>query len=124
MGVRAETAPGMPDTVKWLVVVAIMAAAVAGFYYFGDESLLLRVIGILLAGGASAAVALQTEKGRVGWDFVKESRMELRKVVWPTQRETLQTTGIVMVVVAVAAVVLWLLDSLFGWLIQLLLRGG
>lgn len=74
MGVRIETGNGMPDQIKWLMSAVLLAAGVAGFYYFGDQSLPLRVIGILAVGGAAAAVAFQTEKGREAWEFMRDRK--------------------------------------------------
>jgi preprotein translocase subunit SecE len=88
----------------------MVTAAVAAFYYFTDASKLLRVVGLIAAVGVASAVALQTEKGRVLAGFIKESQVEVRKVVWPTRQETVQTTLVVMVVVIIIALFLWLLD--------------
>ncbi len=124
MGVSVETSNGMPDQVKWLTAAVLLTGAVVAFYYFGDQSLLLRVIGLIVVGGIAAAVAFQTEMGRETWEFMRESRTELRKVVWPTRKETLQTTLIVMAVVALTAVILWILDGLLAWIVRLLLGQG
>ena len=124
MGVSVETNSGIPDQLKWSTVAVLLAGAVVAFYYFGDQSLLLRVIGLIAVGGIAAAVAFQTERGREAWEFMRESRTELRKVVWPTRKETLQTTLIVIAVVALTAVILWIFDGLLAWIVRLLLRQG
>ena len=124
MGARVETAAGVPDAVKWAVAVALLGGGIGAFYYFADQSLLLRVIGLLLIAGAALVVAIQTEKGRIAWDFVRESRTEVRKVVWPTRKETVQTTLIVLAVVALTAGFLWLVDALFAWVVRLLIGQG
>ena len=121
---KLETMGGIPDSVKWLIAGALLLAGIGGFHYFGDQSLLLRVVGLLFVVAAVVAVALRTEKGRIGWEFVRDARTEVRKVVWPTRRETLQTTGIVIVMVGIVALMLWALDSLLGWLVRLLLDQG
>jgi preprotein translocase subunit SecE len=64
-------------------------------------------------------VALQTAKGAAFWSLVKGSRTEIRKVVWPTRQETVQTTMIVVGFVLLVAVILWGLDTLLGWLVSL-----
>ena len=114
----------IPDRLKWLVAGAMLIAGIGAFHYFADQSLLFRVIGLLLVIAAVAALVLRTEKGRVGWEFVRDARTEVRKVVWPTRRETLQTTGIVIVMVGLVALMLWMLDSLLGWLVRVLLGQG
>ncbi len=124
MGVSVETSSGIPDQLKWSTVAVLLAGSVVAFYYFGDQSLLLRVIGLIVVGGVAAAVALQTERGREAWEFMRESRTELRKVVWPTRKETLQTTLIVIAVVALTAVILWIFDGILAWIVRLLLGQG
>ncbi len=107
------------DTVKWLVVTVLVAIAVVGNSYFADESLLYRVLGILVLAVIAGFVALQTAKGAALWTLIKGSRTEIRKVVWPTRQETVQTTMIVVLFVLVVALFLWGLDSLLGWLVSL-----
>ena len=64
-------------------------------------------------------IALQTTKGAAFWALVKGSRTEIRKVVWPTRQETVQTTMIVVVFVVLVALLLWGLDAFLGWLVSL-----
>ena len=103
------------DWLKWLIVAALLAGGVYGNWYFQDESLLIRVLGLL--GGAVVAVfiAIQTERGRATWNLMKESRSEIRRVVWPSNQETTQTTLVVLVLVIIFALILWGLDSLLSW---------
>lgn len=124
MGVSIVTNNGMPDQLKWLMAAVLVAGAVGGFYYFGDQSLLFRVIGIIVVTSVAVAIAFQTEKGRQAWALMQDARTELRKVVWPTRNETLQTTLIVIGVVTVTAIMLWMLDGLLAWLIRILLGRG
>ena len=124
MGASAETAGKMQDTLKWLVATALLGSAVTAFYYYGDESLLLRVIALLIVAGAAAAIAFRTDKGRAAWDFMRESRTEIRKVVWPTRKETTQTTLVVIGVVTLVAIFLWMVDGILSWIVRLLLGHG
>lgn len=124
MNARTESTSNAMDTLKWVASAAILIAAIGGFYYFAETSTLLRVIVLLVAVGVSIFIAAQTPTGRVGLDFVKESRTEVRKVVWPTRRETMQTTGLVIAMVAVVAVILWALDSLLGAIMRWLMSAG
>ena len=112
------------DSVKWLLVVVLVAAGVAGNMYFASYALLYRVVALLVLAVIAAAIALQTEKGQAFWKLVKEARVEIRKVVWPTRQETTQTTLIVVAFVLVAALVLWGLDTLLGWLASQILGQG
>ena len=85
---NTEEQSGSMDLVKWILVIVLLASAVVGNYIYGEEiSLLIRVIGVLAAIGIAGAIATQTEKGRTAVSFAKESRLEIRKVVWPTRKE-------------------------------------
>jgi preprotein translocase subunit SecE len=78
---------------------------------------------VLLALGAGFFVALQSLQGRAFWHFVQGSRVELRKVVWPTRQESLQTTLVVFVAILVLGVFFWLLDMLLGYVTRVLTGG-
>ncbi|NRA82390.1 MAG: preprotein translocase subunit SecE [Gammaproteobacteria bacterium] len=110
---NTENQSGSMDLVKWILVIGLLAAAVVGNYIYGEEiSVLIRVIGVLAAIGVAAAIASQTEKGRTAISFAKESRLEIRKVVWPTRKEATNTTLIVLAATAFMALVLWGLDGI------------
>jgi preprotein translocase subunit SecE len=97
-----------------------MAAAIGGFYYFEDQATWVRVIALLVAAGLSGLIALQTAMGKAAWEFRREAIIEVRKVVWPTRKETVQTTMVVLVVVIIMALLLWALDSLLAWAVRYL----
>ena len=115
----AETSASRFDGLKWLVVFALIGVAVVGNSMYADQSLLYRVLGIVALGIVAALIALQTAKGAAFWALVKGSRTEIRKVVWPTRQETVQTTMIVVVFVLLVALLLWGLDSFLGWLVSM-----
>ena len=108
------------DTLKLAGAGALILIALAAFYVFANHSLLVRVIGLLVAAGAAVAIALKTELGAETLEFLQGSRSELRKVVWPTRAETTQTTLIVIAMVVVMGVLLWLLDVLLFWLVRVI----
>ena len=114
-----ETTESRFDSIKWIVVTALVAVAVVGNSYFSDQSLLYRVLGIVAISTVAGLIALQTAKGAAFWALVKGSRTEIRKVVWPTRQETVQTTMIVVAFVLLVALILWGLDSFLGWLVSL-----
>ncbi len=114
----------MADKIKLSLAVIILLAAIVGFYLLGEYPLLYRVLGLLAAGGLAAAVALQTEVGREARDFLRGSMLEIRKVVWPTRKETTQTTLIVILMVIIMGILLWLLDMFLLWAVQLLTGQG
>ncbi|MCP4701814.1 MAG: preprotein translocase subunit SecE [Gammaproteobacteria bacterium] len=106
------------DTIKWLAVWLLTGAGLAGFYSFSEYSLLLRVISLLVLLGAAVFIASRTEKGRGAWGFTRDAQLEVRKVVWPTRRETMQVTGIVLVMVMVMALMIWAVDGILMWIVQ------
>jgi preprotein translocase subunit SecE len=85
--------------------------------------LLLRVLALVGTVVVSAVIASQTERGRQVTGFLKDAQVEVRKVVWPTRQEAIQTTAVVLVVVLVAALFLWALDAGLSKLIRLLMGG-
>jgi len=113
---QSQSSPA--EVVKWLLVVAIIAAAVVGNAYYDDQPLLYRVVGVVVAGVIAALVASFTVKGRAFVALLQDARAEVRRVVWPTKQETAQTTGVVVLVVALMAVLLWGLDALLGTIIS------
>ena len=121
MNSNTQIAKGPLNSVLWILVVALVVAGVYGNAYFGGESLLYRVLGMLVVAIAAAMVALQTVQGKAFWVLLKGARTEIRKVVWPTRQETVQTTMIVSLVVIVAGLLLWGLDTLLGWLVSLVI---
>jgi len=100
------------ESFKWVLVAIILVGTVIGNNIFGDESVLIRAIAVIVAAVVAGVIALQTSKGRQALEFASESRTEVRKVVWPTRQEAMQTTLIVLVVTAIMALVLWGLDGI------------
>ncbi|AVO53855.1 protein translocase subunit secE/sec61 gamma [Ectopseudomonas oleovorans] len=120
MNVKAEAKDSRFDLVKWLIVAALVVVGVVGNQYFSAESILYRVLGLVVLAAVAGVVALQTARGQAFAVLLKEARVEIRKVVWPTRQETTQTTLIVVAVVLVMALLLWGLDSLLGLLVSLI----
>ena len=124
MSAKIETSDSRLDSLKWTVALALLGGAIAAFYVYSDQSLLLRVVGLLAVAGISVTLILLTAKGRSAWDFMQESRTEVRKVVWPTRQETVQTTLVVIAMVTVVAIFLWLLDMLLAWIVKSVIGMG
>lgn len=120
MNSKLETKASSLDTVKLIVALLVLIGSVAGYYYFSapEHSFLLRVLGLLVGVGVAVVIAFQTEKGRGIWGFLHDSQIEVRKVVWPTKQETIQTTLIVIVMVFIVGMFLWLLDMFLSWLVH------
>jgi preprotein translocase subunit SecE len=117
----AEKANPALNATLWIITIALLAAGIYGNSYFAGESLLYRVLGLLVIAVIAGFVAVQTEQGRSFWELSKGARAEIRKVVWPTRQETMQTSLLVLAVVVVAGLLLWGMDTLFGWIASLFL---
>jgi len=124
MSTNTETGPGILETVKLLVTAAIVVAGIVAFYTFEEQSILLSVVAVLASLAIAVAVFMQTERGRELWKFIQGSRVEIRKVVWPTRTEAVQTTITVFVFVLVLGVFFWLLDMGLLWITRLLTGQG
>jgi preprotein translocase subunit SecE len=114
---EAQQGSGL-DGLKWTVVAALVAAGVVGNAWFSEESLLYRVLALVAIALVAALVGVQTSQGHAFWELMKDARVEIRKVVWPTRQETTQTTLIVLALVFVVALILWGLDSLLGLVVS------
>jgi preprotein translocase subunit SecE len=121
MSVKSETKEYRLDTIKWLLVVVLVAAGVVGNSHFSAEPLLYRVLALLALAAVAAFVGYNTAKGASLWELMQGAVVELRKVVWPTRQETNQTTLIVVAVVIVMSIILWLLDTFFGWIASMII---
>ena len=115
MVTKTEQSTSAIDTIKLMTAVAVLIAGVIGFYYFEDQSQLLRVLGMLAVAVVAFFIAASSDPGRRGLGFVREARVEVRKVVWPTRQEALQTTIAVLFMVILVAIMLWLFDMFLGW---------
>jgi len=110
------------DNLLLIVSLAILSAGIAGFFYYADEVMtIIRAVGLVVAAIIASLVILQTQRGRNMFGFVREADEQRRKVVWPTRQETFQTTLIVIVITIITAILLFIMDSVFGWLIRRLI---
>src|SRR5687768_11273686 len=113
----------MADKIKIALAVVLVVAGLAGFYYLGDSPMILRLAPIIAGFAAAAFVFWTTMPGKQFYAYAQESVVETRKVVWPTRKETLQTTGIVFVFVVVMALFLWAVDASLLWIVKKLIGG-
>ncbi|UXI01157.1 preprotein translocase subunit SecE [Photobacterium sp. TY1-4] len=107
------------DSLKWVVVFALLAAAVVGNYLYSDVSVVIRAAAVVVLVAAAGGIAALTAKGKTAITFARESRMEVRKVVWPTRQEATQTTFIVLAVTVIMALALWGIDGIMVRLVRL-----
>ena len=124
MAPNTEAQGSMFDTIKLLLALLVLLAGIAGFYYFAEESLLYRVLGLLAMVGVAIGISVTTEKGRSLIGFLGFARTEVRKMVWPTRAETMQTTLMVFILVVILAIFLWFVDMLLGAGVKALLSVG
>jgi preprotein translocase subunit SecE len=111
------------DIAKLAVAALLVAAGIAGYYLLGDAALVLRVLAVAAGIAAGAAMALFTAPGREFLAFARESLVEVKKVVWPTRKETVQTTAAVLAFVVVMALFLWVSDKTLEWVLYDLILG-
>lgn len=107
-----------------VVAVALLLGAAVGFNYYEEYHVVLRALAVIGVAGLAIFIALQTVTGRNAFGFVRDARTEVRKVVWPTRAEAMQTTLVVMAMVILVALILWLMDSVLLVAIRFLTGQG
>jgi preprotein translocase subunit SecE len=113
----------MVDKIKVAIAVLLLIAGIAGFYFLSESPMVLRVASVLAGIAAGSVVGWTTEPGKQFFVFAQEAVVETKKVVWPTRKESLQTTGAVFAFVVAMAVFLWLTDKSLEYLMYDLLLG-
>ena len=115
---------GTADKVKLAAAILIVVAGVAGYYVLADQAIWLRWLAVVLSLALAAVVVAFSSYGREFRRFVELARIELRKIVWPTRQETLQTTLVVFGFVVVAGLFFWLLDLVLAWATKAITGAG
>ncbi len=121
MSQQEENNINLQSKALWVLGLSLITLAVWGNSYFSDIGLLYRVLGVVVILLISLFVLKFTIFGSQTFNLLLQSSTEIRKVVWPNRTETTQTTLIVTAAVLVASLILWGLDSLFSFLIKLVL---
>lgn len=124
MSAKAVVQSSRADTVKLVIALVLVVGASVAFYYYAEYPLWMRVLVLLLVAGVAVLMAVRTEIGRNAWGFVRDARTEVRKVVWPTRNETLQTTLAVILMVILVGILLWIMDTFLLWAVKLLTGQG
>jgi preprotein translocase subunit SecE len=114
----------MVNKIKLLVAGLLLIAGIAGFYLLADKPTVVRILAVLAGLGASIAVLWTTPVGQQSLGFIGEAVVEARKVVWPTRKETIQTTLVVFALVVVMAAFLAVVDIGFAFMVQKLMGRG
>lgn len=112
MTTNTENQGSSLDLLKWGLVVILLAAAIIGNQMFDQVSVVIRALGVVVAFAVAGFIALQTAKGQQALSFAREAQIEVRKVIWPTRQEALNTTFIVLAATGILALILWGLDAL------------
>ena len=100
-----------------ILSIFVLLTGMVLFYYFSDIRLFYRVLGMIAVLVLSGFIGYQSDFGKLVYSYVMDSKVELKKVTWPTKQETTQTTLGVIVVVIIVGILLWLFDMLLGWAI-------
>ena len=117
--IHTESSKSSLDGLKWVITVLLLVAIIAGNYIYGESvHIIARILICLVLAALAMFSAAMTEKGKTFIEFAKDARLEVRKVVWPTRQETVQTTLIILAVSTVVGLVLWGLDGIFVRVIE------
>ncbi|PPI88962.1 preprotein translocase subunit SecE [Candidatus Pantoea edessiphila] len=100
------------ETAKWLIILILLLVAIIGNYYYQETTLYLRMIAIVILFIISSWILLSTKQGKKILVFTRESKAEIKKVVWPTYQETFRITLIVIAVTTIMSLILWGLDNI------------
>jgi preprotein translocase subunit SecE len=103
------------DAFKLVLAAAALVGGVIAYYWFAEQPQVVRVLMVL--GGLALGLVLMylSQPGRELWDYVQSSRVELRKMVWPTRQETWRTTLVVFLFVMALGVFFWVVDMGLAW---------
>jgi preprotein translocase subunit SecE len=124
MAAQSESGASAFDTAKLVLAVVLLVAGIAGYHYFSSQLLVYRVLGVIAIAIAAIAIVLATRLGKEFLGFLHESRVEVRKVVWPTRQETTQSTLVVVALVFLMGIILWFLDMGLFWGVSALTNQG
>jgi preprotein translocase subunit SecE len=100
-----------------IISIGVLITGMILFYYFNDIRLFYRVLGMISILILSGFIGYQSDFGKLVYSYITDSKVELKKVTWPTKQETTQTTLGVIVVVIIVGILLWLFDMLLSWAI-------
>ena len=103
------------DKAKLVVAILLVLGGIAAFYVFGDQPIWQRWLAVVVGVVLAAVIVTTSQYGRDLRQFVLDSRVELRKIVWPTRRETGMTTLVVFIFVVVSGVFFYIVDLALAW---------
>ncbi len=120
MNSETEVTRSPLDTPLLAVALLVLIGGIGAFYYFEQLPAAVRWVIMLAALSLAVGVTYLTTTGKALFAFVRGSNVELRRVVWPNRKETLQTTLVILIVVVILAVLLWGVDGVLMWGVRIL----
>ena len=121
---KEETKPisKSQSIILWFVVAIIVGAGVFVNSYFSSftSSYTASIVVVIVI--LAMSVARFTNQGRRFWSFFQDSKLELSKVVWPSRKETMTITIMVILVVLIFSVLIYFVGLLFGHMFEMFLR--
>lgn len=111
----------MADKIKVLLALLLVVAGVVGYYALQDSATVLRVLSVLVGLMLATGVFWTSTSGKVFFGFTRDSVAEAKRVVWPTRKETMQTTGVVILFAVVMALFLWGVDAILLSMVNLMM---
>ena len=115
---------GAANTAKLVIAILIVLAGVAGYYLLAGQATWLRWLAVVGGIVLAAIVIASSQYGTDLRQFMLDSRVELRKIVWPNRQETGMTTVVVFVFVLAAGLFFWGLDLVLAWATRALTGQG
>ena len=119
-----HSAGGAADSAKLAVAVVLLLGGIVAFYALHSQPDWQRWLAVVAGVVLGIVVFGLSQRGREFFEFVVESRVELRKVVWPNRQETVMTTVAVFAFVIVAGTFFWVLDVFLSWATRMLTGQG
>jgi preprotein translocase subunit SecE len=114
----------MMDKIKLVIALLLVGGGIEGFYLLEDHAMIFRILAVLAGLILAAALFAATVSGKTFLAFSRDSIAEAKRVVWPSRRETIQTTIAVFVLVLIVAIFLWIVDTGFLSLVKVLMGQG
>jgi len=111
------------DRAKLGGAIVLVIAGLVGFYLLGKQGQLAQWGALVVALAAAFVVFMTSETGKVFVAFGRDSWKEVKKVVWPTRKESIQMTLYVIAFCALMAIFLWTTDKTLEWLLYDLILG-
>ena len=122
MAKEIESVNSGTDKILIFTSIAIFIGSIVRFYFLADFSLLIRVLSLLTGFAIAAVVFFRTQKWLSVFNFLQDTKIEVKKVIWPQKPDVIRTTAIILVVVLVVAIFLWIVDSFFLWIVESIIR--